>query len=126
MPRIIGGDFTFVTNNASDFRRLYTQQPLHADLVIIVPQVTLHSSQWLGRHACEGQFDCLLRWREVEVGIGNPEESASAIGDPHLNRVATARIDPGRIVVEREGEGHLPSLGGSLDLGDDRCGLFLD
>jgi len=28
-----------VTNNASDFRRLYAAQPLHAGLVIIVPSV---------------------------------------------------------------------------------------
>ncbi len=28
-----------VTNNASDFRRLYATQPLHAGLVIIVPSV---------------------------------------------------------------------------------------
>jgi hypothetical protein len=28
------GDFVLVTNNASDFRRLYAAQPLHAGLVI--------------------------------------------------------------------------------------------
>jgi predicted nuclease of predicted toxin-antitoxin system len=28
------GDFTLVTNNASDFRRPYAAQPLHAGLVI--------------------------------------------------------------------------------------------
>ena len=39
IPRIIEGDFTFVTNNSSDFRRLYAQQELHAGLVIILPQV---------------------------------------------------------------------------------------
>jgi hypothetical protein len=39
MPRIIAENFTFVTNNASDFRRLYQGQPLHAGLVIIVPNV---------------------------------------------------------------------------------------
>ena len=33
------GDFTFVTNNASDFRRLYAAQPLHAGLVILLPAV---------------------------------------------------------------------------------------
>ena len=40
MPRIIEGDFVFVTNNASDFRKLYLREPIHAGLVIIVPQVT--------------------------------------------------------------------------------------
>jgi len=38
MPRILGGDFVFVTNNAADFRRLYQAQAIHAGLVIIVPQ----------------------------------------------------------------------------------------
>ena len=32
------GDFTFVTHNAADFRRLYRAQALHAGLVILVPQ----------------------------------------------------------------------------------------
>lgn len=39
MPRIIGEDFTFVTNNARDFRKLYAKEVLHAGLIIIVPQV---------------------------------------------------------------------------------------
>ena len=28
MPRIIEGDFTFVTNNAKDFRKLYAKEPV--------------------------------------------------------------------------------------------------
>jgi predicted nuclease of predicted toxin-antitoxin system len=40
MARIVDEDFTFVTNNARDFRRLYTAQPLHAGLVVIVRQVS--------------------------------------------------------------------------------------
>lgn len=39
MPRIIQSDYTFVTNNAADFRKLYGKQELHAGLVIIIPQV---------------------------------------------------------------------------------------
>ena len=39
MPKIVTGDFVFVTNNAADFRRLYQAQAIHAGLVIIVPQV---------------------------------------------------------------------------------------
>jgi predicted nuclease of predicted toxin-antitoxin system len=39
MPRILDGDYTFVTTNAADFRRLYAGRELHAGLVIIVPQV---------------------------------------------------------------------------------------
>jgi hypothetical protein len=39
MTRINAENFTFVTNNAADFRRLCAREPLHAGLVIIVPQV---------------------------------------------------------------------------------------
>ncbi|MBY3033640.1 DUF5615 family PIN-like protein [Rhizobium leguminosarum] len=39
LPRIGAEDFTFVTNNARDFRKLYAKERLHAGLVIIVPQV---------------------------------------------------------------------------------------
>jgi predicted nuclease of predicted toxin-antitoxin system len=39
MPRIVANDFTFVTNNARDFRKLYAREELHAGLIIIVPQV---------------------------------------------------------------------------------------
>ncbi|MFW2229650.1 DUF5615 family PIN-like protein [Rhizobium sp. CRRU65] len=39
LPRIVAEDFTFVTNNARDFRKLYAKERLHAGLVIIVPQV---------------------------------------------------------------------------------------
>ena len=33
------GDFVLVTNNAGDFRKIYATTPLHAGLVIIVPNV---------------------------------------------------------------------------------------
>lgn len=39
MPRIVAEDFTFVTNNTRDFRKLYAKEEFHAGLVIIVPQV---------------------------------------------------------------------------------------
>jgi len=39
MPRIIEGNFAFVTNNARDFRKLYAREELHAGLILIVPQV---------------------------------------------------------------------------------------
>ena len=39
VQRVVADDFTFVTNNAADFRRLYVRVSLHAGLVIIVPQV---------------------------------------------------------------------------------------
>ena len=34
-----GGDLVLVTNDASDFRRLYARQPLHAGLIILIPTV---------------------------------------------------------------------------------------
>lgn len=39
MAPIQEGDFTFVTNNAKDFRRLYAGEELHAGLVILIPNV---------------------------------------------------------------------------------------
>lgn len=39
MPRIIADDYTFVTNNAADFRRLFAREEVHAGLIIVVPQV---------------------------------------------------------------------------------------
>ena len=39
MAPIQESDFTFVTNNAKDFRRLYAQEEIHAGLVILIPNV---------------------------------------------------------------------------------------
>jgi predicted nuclease of predicted toxin-antitoxin system len=47
------GDFVLVTNNASDFRRLYATQPLHARLVIIIPSVGRAEQQRLFRGALD-------------------------------------------------------------------------
>lgn len=40
MAIILERDYTFVTNNRSDFLVLYNQAPLHAGLVIVIPNVT--------------------------------------------------------------------------------------
>lgn len=40
MVKIRGADYTFVTNNRSDFSALYAQEELHAGLVIIIANVT--------------------------------------------------------------------------------------
>jgi hypothetical protein len=45
------GDFILVTNNASDFRRLYAAQPLHAGLVILLPVVRRDLQQRLFKAA---------------------------------------------------------------------------
>ncbi len=39
MPQIIGGNFTFVTNNRRDFLKLYRLVDVHAGLLIIIPPV---------------------------------------------------------------------------------------
>ncbi|MGC9198905.1 MAG: DUF5615 family PIN-like protein [Acidobacteriaceae bacterium] len=40
MDTILERDYTLVTNNRSDFLALYNRAPVHAGLVIIVPNVT--------------------------------------------------------------------------------------
>jgi predicted nuclease of predicted toxin-antitoxin system len=47
------GDFVLVTNNASDFRRLYAAEPLHAGLVILIPTVSRDLQQKLFRAALD-------------------------------------------------------------------------
>jgi predicted nuclease of predicted toxin-antitoxin system len=47
------GDFVLVTKNASDFRQLYAAQPLHADLVIMIPAVNRLVQQRLFRAALD-------------------------------------------------------------------------
>jgi len=47
------GDFVLVTNNASDFRRLYAREPLHAGLVIIIPNVIRAVQRQLFRGALD-------------------------------------------------------------------------
>jgi hypothetical protein len=69
-----GGGFIVVTNNASDFRRLYAAQPLHAGLVIIIPSVNRAEQQRLFL----GALDELARFgdpvnRVLEVDIEGDE-----------------------------------------------------
>lgn len=68
------GDFVLVTNNASDFRRLYTAEPLHAGLIVIVPSVGRREQRQLFRGALEE----LTRFGEpinhvLEIGIVGDE-----------------------------------------------------
>ena len=63
-----------VTNNASDFRRLYATQPPHAGLVIIIPNVNCVEQQRL----FHGALDELTRLGEpvnrvLEVDIEGDE-----------------------------------------------------
>jgi predicted nuclease of predicted toxin-antitoxin system len=64
------GDFVLVTNNASDFGKLYATTPLHADLIIIVPNVDQTLQKVLFRPALKAIFtpNDLVN-RVLEVGI---------------------------------------------------------
>lgn len=64
------GDFVLVTNNASDFPKLYATTPLHAGLIIIVPNVDQTLQKVLFRAALEAIFtpNDLVN-RVLEVGI---------------------------------------------------------
>lgn len=63
MPRIIAEDFTFVTNNARDFLKLYAREELHAGLVIIVLHVVPARQREL--------FDAVLAVIAAERGLVN-------------------------------------------------------
>lgn len=77
MLRIQDGDFTFVTNNAVDFRRLFRSQQIHCGLVIIVPNVIPAIQRAL--------FDAVLDY----------------VGDRDLvNRVLEVKLSNGLAVIE--------------------------
>jgi predicted nuclease of predicted toxin-antitoxin system len=68
------GDFILVTNNASDFRRLYATEPIHAGLVILIPNVDRAEQRRLFR----GALDELIRHGDLvnqvlEVDIDGDE-----------------------------------------------------
>ena len=73
MPRILENDFTFVTNNAADFRRLHGQANLHAGLVILVPQVAPAMQRRL--------FDALLQTLGPDDVLINEAIEISLDGD---------------------------------------------
>jgi predicted nuclease of predicted toxin-antitoxin system len=64
------GDFVLVTNNASDFRRLFAKQTLHAGLVIIIPNLNRLDQQRLFQGALDAvdAFGELIN-RVLEVDI---------------------------------------------------------
>jgi predicted nuclease of predicted toxin-antitoxin system len=51
-------DFILVTNNASDFRRLYAATDVHPGLVILVPNVTQQKQALLFREAIKRLTQC--------------------------------------------------------------------
>lgn len=63
MAPILREDLTLVTNNARDFRRLFAQAPLHAGLVILIPNVAPALQRAL--------FDAVLDELESSVDLTN-------------------------------------------------------
>jgi predicted nuclease of predicted toxin-antitoxin system len=59
MTLILEQDYTFVTNNRSDFQTLYRGAPLHTGLVVIVPNV---SPPEFSRHRLE---NCLVHIERI-------------------------------------------------------------
>lgn len=69
MTRIRGEDYTFVTNNRTDFTALYAKAELHAGLVIILPNVTPSRQRELFRAALShiGKRDLINAVLEVDL-----------------------------------------------------------
>lgn len=65
--------FTFVTNNARDFRRLYAQEEVHAGLVIIVPFVTPAEQRALFDAVLEDLGDQVLLNEVIEIAYVDGE-----------------------------------------------------
>jgi predicted nuclease of predicted toxin-antitoxin system len=80
MPRIIEGDFTFVTNDARDFRRLYSETALHAGLIILLPQLPAIQQLVL--------FEAALR-------------ELSADEQPPVNEVIEVTLVRGEAIIDR-------------------------
>jgi predicted nuclease of predicted toxin-antitoxin system len=71
------GDFVLVTNNASDFRQLCAAQPLHAGLVILIPDVN--------RVVQQKRFRAAL-------------DELAAIGEP-IHRVLEVDLDGAEVIL---------------------------
>jgi predicted nuclease of predicted toxin-antitoxin system len=68
------GEFILVTNNANDFRRLYRDEPLHAGLIIIIPNVGRIVQRQLFRGALDELFQIgELINRVLEVNLEDDE-----------------------------------------------------
>jgi predicted nuclease of predicted toxin-antitoxin system len=70
MATIRAQDYTFVTNNRSDFLALHRREPLHAGVIIIVPSVTPVRQRELFNAALEHVGARDLTNTVVEVGYG--------------------------------------------------------
>jgi predicted nuclease of predicted toxin-antitoxin system len=72
MQPIRNGEFTFVTNNAHDFRRLYAREEIHAGLVILIPNVPPSEQREL--------FDAVLADLDATPGLVNEAIEVGVVG----------------------------------------------
>jgi predicted nuclease of predicted toxin-antitoxin system len=81
MAPIREGGFTFVTNNAKDFRRLYAKEDIHAGLVILIPNVPPAEQREL--------FDAALDDLVAAPGLINEALELGVVdGEIHITRYA--------------------------------------
>lgn len=73
LQRVKERDYTLVTNNAVDFRRLYARAAIHAGLVIIVPNVTPALQRALFQAVLVGVRGAVLVNKVIEAGIENDQ-----------------------------------------------------
>jgi predicted nuclease of predicted toxin-antitoxin system len=83
LQRVEERDYTLVTNNAVDFRRLYAKTALHAGLVIILPNVTPALQRELFGAALRTIGSSDLLNTVVEVGIEDARIAVVQYGLPH-------------------------------------------
>jgi predicted nuclease of predicted toxin-antitoxin system len=75
LQRVEERDYTLVTNNAVDFRRLYARTALHAGLIIILPNGTPALQRQLFQTALSAIDGPDLVNTVIEVGIENDQIS---------------------------------------------------
>jgi predicted nuclease of predicted toxin-antitoxin system len=69
IAKIRAGDFTFVTNNAVDFRRRFRDEAVHPGLVILIPNATPSVQRTLFLAALDFIGDRDLVNRVIEVDL---------------------------------------------------------
>ena len=85
MATIRAQDYTFVTNNRSDFLALHRREPLHAGVIIIVPSVTPVRQRELFNAALEHVGARDLTNTVVEVGYGGNRIECSEYALPEAS-----------------------------------------
>jgi predicted nuclease of predicted toxin-antitoxin system len=75
MPQIVGGDFTFVTNNRRDFLRLYRFVEVHAGQLVIIPSVDIDNQVRLFNAA----LDAIIAAGHDLVGVLVEVDAAGAV-----------------------------------------------